>query len=192
MDLWETDGGMPDDRYWSNDALISGPDKNAHVDSAYRWAKPLYHAGEFRCNRNLWWGTTSCGGPWPWYNGTAVEEWKEVNFNVWWRRVKSGFPNSIAPSSPDDWATLSGIENPIVRAGRSCQWSVSTAISSPQYEWSVDGVVLGTGSTFNYTPGYGQSSYFLQVAVYNNDGPHWATSSKTVTVTDDAELCYIE
>src|SRR5690606_10617598 len=54
-----------------------------------------------------------------------------------------------------------------VRPGDSCHWYASTNVPDPSYEWSVDGIPVGSGAEVFYMA---QSSFTLSVLAWNGSG----------------------
>lgn len=102
-------------------------------------------------------------------------------------RLQDIFDNTlqIQRRPPPGWATINGPST--MRPGNNCYWYASTNVTSPNYQWEVNGTVVGTSSDLWYSA---SSNFTLNLQVWN--GSDGAGTSISVSVSNDNGDCALQ
>ncbi|MGV3711188.1 MAG: hypothetical protein ACO1Q7_20375 [Gemmatimonas sp.] len=95
----------------------------------------------------------------------------------------TGFYGSPPPPAPT--ASIIGVGTMLPNA--TCQWYISTGLNYTSVSWSVNGTTVGSNWDLYHSEG---SSFLLEVTA--TDGTETVFASKNVTVSSEANTCYIE
>lgn len=97
----------------------------------------------------------------------------------------SAFAAASPPPPPQHTATIYG---PFaIKPSAQCTWNFGTTVESPNIEWSVNGVVVGTGETLYYSS---NSPFVLQLSLWNPSNGTGASDSHSVDVSSGHPECY--
>jgi hypothetical protein len=88
---------------------------------------------------------------------------------------------------PPHWATISGTAT--AGPNMTCHWFSATDVENAQYEWIVNGNVVGTNSHVYYAS---SSSYTLVLHTFNSEVGADLWTTKEITVAQGTPQCYDE
>lgn len=101
-----------------------------------------------------------------------------------WGRVNA-FAAAAPPLPPQHTATIYG---PFaIKPSAQCTWTFGTTVESPSIEWSVNGVVVGTGETLYYSS---SAPFVLQLSLWNPSNGTGAGDTHSVDVSSENPECY--
>lgn len=96
----------------------------------------------------------------------------------------SAIAAAAPPPPPQHWATISGPFG--VKPWAQCTWTFSTSVESPNIEWTVNGVVVGTTETLYYSA---SDPFVLQVSLWNPSNGTGASDLHSVNVASGNPDC---
>lgn len=90
------------------------------------------------------------------------------------------------PPPPPSWSVI--IHGPTsAQPGNTCYWYAGSNVADANYEWSVDGTVLGSAQDFWYTA---SSSFTLRVQLWNAQG-HGGQKEISVNISSENGQCVV-
>lgn len=147
-----------------------------------RWR---YLSSDYLCNFGLTTSTnpstsflTQVGGNW--CPATEVHLWYSVS-----KEYVNGGGGGGGGGGTLHWATIVGPSE--MRPSDTCHWYASTNVSGAVYQWSVNGITVGSSADLYYSTA---SNFTLDLLVWNSSSGAGAEDSRSITVSSTSAQCF--